>query len=417
MRPLLLLITLCFLALSSRIVLGQNSSEIVSAVELSTKIDTVLNEAVQTQKIPGAVVLVAKNGQVMTHKAYGFSKLFNQDGTALLKSPPQLSVSHLFDIASLTKTFTTTGILLLVDRGQLQLDSPVAKYLPSFNRPDKKFITVRQLLTHTSGLLAWYPMYYKANNKKEVYELIANLPLDYPTGKQRKYSDLGFTILGELIEVVSNKSLEVFMQQEIYTPLGMKNTGYTPLKSLPGRFFAATSIGNPYEYRMVRDSSLGFIRPEIDPVSWNQWRTYNLEGEVNDGNTWYASKGISGAAGIFSTAEDLFKLANFWLEKGYSTGLSIANKNLIKEFITPDEFKNGLGWMMDTTNSFMKNAPVGAFGHTGFTGTSLVMIPSQEIVIILLINRQQTGLQPNKEYFNTNPLRRTTFECGVELVR
>ena len=390
--------------------LGQKSSVLETQKELTKQIDSVLNGAVHDHEIPGAVVLVAKNGKVLVHKAFGYRKLFNREGSATLKTPPKLSIEHLFDVASITKTFTTTGILLLVDRGQLQLDDTVAKYIPSFDRPDKKVITVRQLLSHTSGLLGWYPLYYKANNKKEVYELIPNLPLDYTPGTQRKYSDLGFTILGQLIEVVSNKSLEAFMKQEIFFPLGMKNTGYTPMKSLPGRTFAASSLGNPYEYRMIRDSSLGFTRAEIDPESWNQWRDYNLEGEVNDGNAWYAGKGVSGAAGIFSTAEDLFKLANFWLSKGQSTTLSIVNKNLLAEFITADKFNNGLGWMMDANNSFMKNAPSGTFGHTGFTGTSIVLVPEKEIVFILLINRQQKGLLQNKEYYNTNTIRRRLFE-------
>lgn len=413
MKPVLLLVILSFLAMSFSHVLGQHQLDIAHTTAISAKIDSVFNEATRTQKIPGAVILVAIEGQVLTHKAYGYSKLFNKGGTAYLNPPSELTTGHLFDIASLTKTFTTTGILLLADRGKLHLDDPLSKYLPSFDRPDKKNITIRQLLSHSSGLMAWYPMYYKANNKKEVYELIASLPLDYSPGTQRKYSDLGFTILGQLIEVISNKSLDLFMQQEIFKPLGMKNTGYTPLKTLPSRAFAATSIGNPYEYRMVRDSSLGFVRTEIDPDSWNQWRNYNLEGEVNDGNAWYACKGISGAAGIFSTAEDLFKLGNFWLQKGQSLALPIRNQKLVDEFIAADEFKNGLGWMMNNSNSFMKNAPLGSFGHTGFTGTSIAIIPSKGILIILLINRQQTGLPQKREYFNVNPLRKILFESVV----
>lgn len=415
-RSLLPLFILFILATNSHHALGQNRGETATQKVIYARIDSILNEAVHTQKIPGAVVLAAKNGQVFAHRAYGYRKLFNSEGTAYLKTIPKLSVGHLFDLASLTKTFTTTGILLLVDRGQIKLDDSVAKYLPSFNRPDKREITIRQLLNHSSGLLAWYPLYYRANNKKEVYDLIANLPLDYTPGTKRKYSDLGFTILGQVIEMVSKTPLEVFMSQEVFAPLEMKNTGYTPLKSLPGRIYAASSLGNPYEYRMVRDSSLGFTRPEIEPNSWNQWRKYNLEGEVNDGNAWYACKGVSGAAGIFSTAEDLFKLANFWLQNGQFLNLSIANKELIKVFTTKDEFNNGLGWMMDPGNSFMKNAPAGTFGHTGFTGTSITILPGKELVI-LLINRQQTGLLQNGEYFNVNAIRKLIFESVLSGVK
>lgn len=400
----------------SLVILSQNvfSQPINSADSINTlseKIDALLSSAVTLQQIPGAVVLVSKKGQLLTHKAYGYSQLFNQEGSSQLSNPPALTTQHLFDVASLTKTFITTAILLLVDRGLLQLDDVVAKHLPSFNTPDKKVITIRQLLSHSSGLQAWYPMYYRASNKYEVYDLIARLPLEYPTGTQRKYSDLGFTILGQLIEVVSKLPLADFMQRELFTPLGMQYTCYNPLLSLPGKAIAATSIGNPYEYRMVRDSTLGFRKPEINPNAWKDWRNYNLIGEVNDGNTWYAGNGISGAAGIFSTADDLLKLANFWLHRGRSVNLSVRDQKWVQEFLTPDEFKNGLGWMMDNSSSFMKNAPSGSFGHTGFTGTSITIVPSEELVVILLINRQQIGLLKNGEYFNINPLRRKIFEA------
>jgi CubicO group peptidase (beta-lactamase class C family) len=398
----------------SQTVFGQTKNSSTPINIVGEKIDSVLNSAVASEQIPGAIVLVAKKGQLLIHKAYGYSQLYNRDGSTKLINPPALTTQHLFDVASLTKTFTTTGILLLVDRGLLQLDDAVAKHLPSFNTPDKKAITVRQLLSHSSGLQAWYPMYYRASNKYEVYKLIASLPLEYPTGTLRKYSDLGFTILGQLMEVISKSTLADFMQREIFIPLGMKNTSYTPLQVLPGRAIAATSIGNPYEYRMVRDSTLGFRKSEINPDSWTGWRNYNLIGEVNDGNTWYAGKGISGAAGIFSTAQDLLKLANFWLYKGQSVALSLQNQQWVQEFLTPDEFKNGLGWMMDNSNSFMKNAPSGTFGHTGFTGTSITVVPSEELVVILLINRQQTGLLKNGEYFNVNAIRRTIFEAVLK---
>jgi serine-type D-Ala-D-Ala carboxypeptidase len=409
-----LIITLCSLTTFFQSTFGQKRSNLDRTVSISRRIDSILNGAVTAQQIPGAVVLVTKKGELLIHKSYGYSQLLNRDGSSKLSSPPALTTQHLFDVASLTKTFATTAILLLVDRELLQLDDAVAKHLPSFNTPDKKAITIRQLLSHSSGLQAWYPMYYRASNKYEVYDLIASLPLEYPTGTQRKYSDLGFTILSQLIEVVSKSALADFMKKEIFTPLSMQNTCYNPLQSLPGRAVAATSIGNPYEYRMVRDSTLGFRKSEINPDAWNGWRNYNLIGEVNDGNTWYAGHGISGAAGIFSTAEDLHKLAKFWLNKGQSVNLHVRNKKLVQEFLTLDEFKNGLGWIMDNTNSFMKNAPMGTFGHTGFTGTSMMIVPSKETIVILLINRQQTKLQENKEYYNVNPIRRIIFEMVTQ---
>ena len=242
-------------------------------------------------------------------------------------SPEKMTVAHLFDIASLTKVVgTTTAIMLLYDKGLIQIDDPVGKYIQAFDTGAKKAITIRHLLTHTAGLYEWYPLYYKASNKKQTYQLIGELPLKYPVGQQRSYSDLGFVLLGEIIETVSRLPLEQFLELNIFIPLGMKQTGYNPLQS--GRFkkIAATSMGNPYEKRMVYDSTLGFTIKGINPDSWNGWRNYVLKGEVNDGNAWYANGGISGAAGLFSTVEDLQKLVDVIENKGKSARGSLSVK-------------------------------------------------------------------------------------------
>jgi CubicO group peptidase (beta-lactamase class C family) len=186
--------------------------------------------------------------------------------------------------------------MLLADRGQINIEDPVCKYIKAFDTPDKKGITIRNLLTHSAGLYEWYPLYYLASNKQQCFKLIGELPLMYPVGEQRRYSDLGFILLGEIVEIVSGLPLEQFMKQNIFQPLGMKNTDFNPLTSLGSVKIAATSAGNPYEKRMVCDSTLGFKIKEIDPARWNGWRNYILKGEVNDGNTWYANGGISGAA-------------------------------------------------------------------------------------------------------------------------
>jgi CubicO group peptidase (beta-lactamase class C family) len=197
-------------------------------------------------------------------------------------------------------------------------------------------------------------------------------------------------------------------------PLGMNSTTYNPLQAGKFQKIAATSHGNPYEKRMVHDSALGFRIKEIDPDSWNGWRTYTLRGEVNDGNAWYANNGISGAAGLFSTVTDLQKLVDMLMNRGRIDVLQFISKETIRIFLTPYEFRNGLGWMMDTANSFMKNAPSGSFGHTGFTGTSIAAVPSAGISIILLINRQNIGLLKNQEYYNVAPIRQKIFEAVMK---
>lgn len=381
---------------------------------LVSEIDSILQSQVNRDKIPGAVVIIKQGNKVLYRHAYGFAQKYDFN-SSLLSPPEKMTPSHLFDIASLTKVVgTTTSIMLLVDRGLINVDDPVSKYIPAFGAPDKKGITIRHLLTHTAGLYEWYPLYYLASEKSACYKLIESLPLMFPVGEQRRYSDLGFVLLGEIIEKISGMSLDLFMEKNIFSPLKMKDTGYNPLKSGNNRKIAATSAGNPYEKRMVYDSTLGFRIKEIDPAQWNGWRNYILRGEVNDGNAWYANQGVSGAAGLFSTADDLQKLVSMLMNEGKAGGLQFIKKETIDLFLTKDKFNNGLGWMMDPANSFMKNGPEGTFGHTGFTGTSICIIPEFNTSIILLINRQNTGLSPSGDYYNVNPVRLQVFNAVMK---
>jgi len=262
--------------------------------------------------------------------------------------------------------------------------------------------------------MEWYPLYYKATSREEAYALIAGLPLQDSVGKQRKYSDLGFTLLGEIIERIGAMPLEEFLQEKIFAPLGMKNTLYNPLKKNFYTKIAATSFGNPYEKRMVYDSSLGFTHKEVDLRTWKGWRNYELVGEVNDGNAWYACGGVSGAAGLFSTVDDLQRLMDLLMNQGVYEGKPFISKTTVDQFLTMDQFRNGLGWMMDPANSFMKNGPTGTFGHTGFTGTSIAVIPKYKTSVILLVNRQQTGLMQKGEYYNLNPVREQIFQAVMD---
>ncbi len=373
--------------------------------ELINNIDSILQSQVDLDKIPGAVILVKKEGQVICEKAYGYAQKYDYAHN-LLPVPGKMTTDHLFDIASLTKVIgTTTSVMLLADRGLINVEDPVCKYVKAFCAPDKKNITIRNLLTHTAGLYEWYPLYYRASNSQECYRVIEDLPLAFPVGEQRHYSDLGFDLLGEIIELVSGMPLEKFMKENIFGPLSMKNTCFNPLKNMDNARIAATSAGNPYEKRMVYDPALGFSFKEISPEQWNGWRTYILKGEVNDGNAWYANGGVSGAAGLFSTADDIQKIVDMLMNNGMAGSEPFISPETVRLFLTKDKYNNGLGWMMDPSNSFMKNTPDGSFGHTGFTGTSITVIPVDRISIILLINRQNIGLLQNGEYYNTNPVR------------
>lgn len=402
----LTLILSCILSAGSGTAYSQQRSHNDRKAILTAAIDSVLSSEVNEGRIPGAVIEIRKGNDIIVRKAWGLTQKFDY-GMKPAQNAGPMTYETLFDIASLTKAVgTTTSVMLLADRGLLNVNDKVGKYIEAFSTPDKKEITIRHLLTHTAGLYEWYPVYYKASDKKEAYKIIGDLPLQFPVGKQRRYSDLGFVILGEIIEKLSGMDLDKFMEKNIFIPLKMNNTLFNPLKNGRKDNIAATSHGNPYEKRMVYDSTLGFRVKEINPDSWNGWRNYTLRGEANDGNAWYANGGVSGAAGLFSVSGDLSVFTQMLLNRGKAGQNRFISEKTIKEFLTPDNFKNGLGWMMDPDNSFMKNTPPGTFGHTGFTGTSIVALPQTKISVVLLINRENTGLDEKGEYYNLNPLRR-----------
>jgi CubicO group peptidase (beta-lactamase class C family) len=183
--------------------------------------DSILQNQVDSNLIPGAVIEIKKDDQVLLKKAFGYAQKYGYYNR-LLDHPEKTATDYMYDIASLTKIVgTTTSIMLLVDEGKLDVDDAVGKYIPAFNSPDKKNITIRNLLTHTSGLDDWYPLFYRAHNKQETFQLIGELPLKYPVGAARHYSDLGFTVLGEIIEKVSWR-----LVRHIYAATDFCSAGY-----------------------------------------------------------------------------------------------------------------------------------------------------------------------------------------------
>jgi len=408
-KKLLLVLSLLFFIGS--MAKSQSANHENNKSKLVEKIDSILKSEVSKDKIPGAVVQIKKDGKIVYTNAYGYAQKYDINHN-LLNPPAPMNTATLFDMASLTKVIgTTTSIMLLVDKGTIKVDEPVGKYIEAFDSGAKKAITIRNLLTHTAGLIEWYPLFYFSHDKETTYKLIGELPLKYPVGKQRRYSDLGFILLGEIIEKVSGMSLEQFERQNIFVPLGMTHTTYNPLQHGRTTNIAATSLGNPYETRMVYDTSLGFSVKGLDPTSWNGWRKYVVKGEVNDGNAWYANGGVAGSAGLFSTVADMQKLVDMLMNKGKVGNKQFISAAVIDSFFVKDQFKNGLGWMMDTTDSFIKGGPDKTFGHTGFTGTSIMVIPEYDLSIILLINRQNMGLLKSGYYYNVNSLRKEIFEA------
>jgi len=379
---------------------------------VNPRLDRLVEEGLKENSYSGAVLLVTRDGKTVHRKAYGFAREYDYNA-ARLESPELMTMEHLFDVASMTKVFSTTfGIMLLVDKGSIRLEDPVCAYIPSFCEKEKKNITIRNLLAHRAGLYPWKPVYYHASNKDESLSYIASLPLRYPAGEAYHYSDLGFMILGYIIESVSGKPLDTYLGENLYAPLGLKNITFRPGEKGYMKI-AATSQGNPFEYKMIAEDGFGFDCDEkID--AFHGWRHYTLHGEVNDGNSYYAHGGVAGHAGLFATAGDLETLAGLLVNRGALNKEMVIKPETIDAFLQPDEFGNGLGWSLNPEFIKAESAPPGTFGHTGFTGCNVVVVPDRKIVIIFLTNRQHRGPGTSGLYPNLNGLRRAIVATVLE---
>jgi serine-type D-Ala-D-Ala carboxypeptidase len=446
---------------------GTPDSALASALAFA---DSTLAEAVAAEVLPGAVLLVARDGVVLHEKAFGYARLY--EGGTRLKSPEPMTVGHIFDLASVTKVMAITwAMMLLVDRGLVELDDPVYTYLPDFRGPDKDRITLRDLLTHRSGLHRWKPVYYHAGSPAEAYAYIRDLPLEFEVAEARRYSDLGFMVAGYIVEAVTGRPLDLFLGQELYGPLGLTRTGFLPERrgngwprsALPGGAwgspsgpeaagagigfaigtggsrprrltgpFAATSHGNPYERRMVEDDSFGYLCDE-DPAGFAGWRTHTLQGEVNDGNAWHAHGGVAGHAGLFSHAEDLSVLLEVLLDEGRQGSRRVVGPEVVGEFLAPDTLTgNGVGWAMSRMDGGDggdgaaegeegRQPGVQVFSHSGFTGTYVLGAPELGLAVVFLSNRQNVGVDADGYYPDAAdvymPVVRRILEAAAEGAR
>lgn len=355
--------------------------------------------------IPGAVFLVAQDGRVVHQRAFGFAQLNDYAGHRLV-SPRAMRTSTMFDLASVTKVLATTmAMMILVDRGSVDLDAPVYRYLPDLRGAHLDSITVRQLLQHSSGLVQWQPLYYHASNTAQTYAVIRDMPLGWGVGEARHYSDLGFMLLGDIIERVTRQRLNVFLLQNLYQPLGLGSTAFIP-GSIGFTEFAATESGNVYEKHMVYDSTFGY-RYRGDPTAWNGWRTYVLNGEVDDGNAFYANAGIAGHAGLFSTAADVRILLDLLNNRGSYNGRQLISTDVVDSFLTIDKYQNYLGWQA------VSYLPPGSFSHTGFTGTYVAGVPKYRLSIVLLTNRQNMGTDVRGYFPDLGPLQQAVARAIV----
>ena len=367
--------------------------------------DSLINASIGTL-IPGAVFAVSRNGRVVHERAFGYAQL-NDFQMQRLAAPRPMRTSTMFDLASVTKVMATTmATMMLVDRGKVDVDAPVSRYLPDFRGPHLDSITVRHLLQHSSGLVQWQPLYYRAANSAQTHAVIRDMPLQWGVGDARHYSDLGFMLLGYIVERVSGVPLDAFLAQNLYRPLGLKSTTFNP-KAHGFTEFAATEQGNVYERHMVYDSTFGY-RYRDDPTVWNGWREYVLNGEVDDGNSFYANGGVAGHAGLFSTAGDLGVLLDLLNHRGTYAGRQYISPQVVDAFLTRDKYQNYLGWQAPSM------LPEGSFSHTGFTGTYVLGVPKYGLSIVLLTNRQNMGADARGYFPDVGPLQQAVARAVVD---
>ncbi len=320
------------------------------------EMDNAITTAITEKRLPGAVLWVERNGAAY-HRAYG--------NRALEPKAERMTEDTIFDAASLTKVVAgTPAIMLLVERGQVKLDAPVATYIPDFKGDGKEVITVRQLLNHTSGLRPDIDTRPAWEGYDTAIRMACTEKLRAPPGTVFRYSDINFFLLGHIVRQVAGMGLEQFVAREVYEPLGMKDTGFLPPPAKLARIAPTQQTG-----------------------------VEMLRGTVHDPTARFMG-GVAGHAGLFTTAADLARYARMLLHGGTLDGARVFKPEtvaLMTRVQTPEqiEARRGLGWDIDSGYSRPRGAvfPIGSYGHTGFTGTALWIDPFSKTFWILLSNR------------------------------
>lgn len=372
--------------------------------EIQPQLASLLEERIEAGEFPSAVYIVAEGGRTVFAGAIG--------NAVVEPSRIPATLDTIYDLASLTKPLIT-GLLCArrLESGELTLDSSVTKFLPEFDRPDKQAITIGQLLTHTSGLPAWRPLYILAQGKTELaLGAIASVDLEYAPGTRVVYSDLGFITLGLLLEKLTGKPLAQLAQEEIFQPLDLKRTFFNPAIAMQTGI-AACETGNAFERNTCAETRAG---------EYQNWRQDVIWGQVHDGNAHFLG-GAAGHAGLFSTAQETFLLANQFLASLSKN--AAANQHPLLKPETLELFRKNLtvgleesrsiGWMLAETRGSSAGPDLApdSFGHTGFTGTSCWIDPQHERVFILLTNRTHARALP---FVNINSVRRQFHSLAVQ---
>ena len=319
---------------------------------LKDTISTLIQNSISQKVFPGAVVYVLTDKKVLYHEAFGFRCV----------TPKRLPMFRmtLFDLASLTKPIIVgTLCMQLVESGELSLDRPASEYLSEFRQQD---ITLTHLLTHTSGLPAWIPLYLRAGSPENVVSYLGQIGLESAPGEKTVYSCLGYIVLGKLLERVTKQSLDQLSEERIFVPLGMAWTRFNPPQEWH-KNCAATEDSNSFERRMVN-------------YERHDWREGVITGQVHDENAHFLG-GISGNAGLFSTSTDLGKFCKALMDNG-SKLFRPESLNRMRQVVPADGERRCIGWIVTDD---------GCLYHTGFTGTSIRICLKRNLAAILLTNR------------------------------
>lgn len=317
-------------------------------------IDRVAQRGVDAHGYPGMAVIVGRRGGIVWSRGYGALDWSPS-------SPPVDPRATIYDLASLTKVVaTTTAIMVLYDQGKLRLDDPVAKYLPAFRTGAKRRVTIRQLLEHRGGLPPGRVVWGVAHSPRQARRLILSTRLVSAPGEREIYSDVGADVLGFVVEAVSGEPLDRFVQRHVFEPLGMRSTMFRPPRA---------------------------VRARIAPTEIESSRGHPLRGEVQD-ETADALGGVAGHAGLFSTAGDLAVFAQMMLDGGIYDGVRIVRDSTVALFTRRATGWRALGWELcaggASCGRYMSDR---AFGHTGYTGTSIWIDPDRNLFVIVLSNR------------------------------
>jgi CubicO group peptidase (beta-lactamase class C family) len=336
---------------------------------------------VDNKAFPGASLVVGYRGSIIL-----------DDGEGRLDystTSSKVTADTIYDLASVSKAVgTTAAAMTLVESGRLLLNAPVQDYLPEFKGPNKDKVRVLNLLTHSAGFPAFLPLYKEAKGYQQVLKTICETPLIYEPGTKTLYSDLGMILLGEILSRAAGQPLDRFLAGHLFDPLGMKSTSYNPSRSL---------------------------RERIAPTENDPWRNRVVRGEVHDENA-YAMGGVAGHAGLFSSAHDLAVFAQMMLNGGIYDHRRYPNPDTIARFTAAQgntEDARALGWGKPSPSNWTgKVFSASAYGHTGFTGTSIWIDPERQLFIILLTNR----VHPSRENLKIDEARQTICESVVRAV-